>query len=202
MKPISVHVIKIDAVAAAKEKLLATLNKEDLERYSRYRREEDKLRFLGGRALIYRLVGSPIRFEEKGKPFVQGSKHFSISHSGDFVGIALDDSAPVGLDIEGRSDASQSLVNHVCSQPEIDFIEKKGLDAFFEIWTKKEALIKCTGTGMTVSLKEINVAKEGENEYMGRLFYIQHIVLGAYHLSVCSSRKFDKILIQQETQIV
>ena len=202
MEPISVFITKLETLVSEKEELLSKLKPEDLERYNRYRQEEDKLRFLGGRALIYKHVGSPIQLEEKGKPFVAGEKHFSISHSGDYVAIALDEAAPLGVDIECRSEASQSLVEHVCSEPEIDFIKKHGQDSFFEIWTKKEALIKCTGTGMTVSLKSIDVTKEGKFEYMGHVFCVCHTTFDGYHLSVCSAREFDKILIQQETQIV
>ena len=202
MEPISVYITSLNTIASAKEELLSKLNQEDLERYNRYRREEDKLRFLGGRALVYRHVGSPIEFEEKGKPYVKGAKQFSISHSGDYVVLAVDDSAPIGVDIEGRSEASQSLIDHVCSEPEIDFIRNHGQDSFFEIWTKKEALIKCTGTGMSVPLKSINVAENGKIEYTCRVFYIRHKIFDGYHLSVCSTREFDEILIQQETQII
>ena len=201
-EPIVVYILKISTVILNKEALLSKLSQQDLSRFNRYLCEEDKLRFLGGRALIYRHVGTPIEFEEKGKPFVRGAQNFSISHSGDYIAIALDKVSPVGVDIEGRREVSDLLIERVCSKQEINLIHAGNPDLFFEIWTKKEALTKCTGTGITVPLNEINVAKNSEIEYTGRLFYISHTLFDGHHLSVCATRNFGEMLIQQETQIV
>lgn len=100
------------------------------------------------------------------KPYLKGSEYeFSISHSGEYA-MAVIAKHPVGADLErvGR-DASKAL-RRICSASDWNYIERGSNQAAFgdtgqtqdecsgrltrmtEIWTRKEALVKCLGTGI------------------------------------------------------
>ena len=101
-----------------------------------------------------------IRFrkDENGKPHVVGLPiHFNVSHSGDFVACAVDNS-PVGIDIEQIRSIRPALVKKVCTEAERAYVEDQEGDMlvrFFEVWTSKEAWFKYIGTGIT-DLKSVD----------------------------------------------
>lgn len=94
-----------------------------------------------------------------GKPFVVGSAglHFSVSHSGNVIIIALSD-REVGIDIEDvRRDVSWAGIAHrVFSDEEWKRVLDRGEDLTecFAMWVAKEAVLKCTGEGIAGNLLE------------------------------------------------
>ena len=97
---------------------------------------------------------------EKGKPYF---KHipdlfFSISHTDGLTVIALSD-CEVGIDVERLKKADLRIIKRFLKE-EADYITECDSDRrFFEIWTKKEAYLKCKGTGLSGGLKSVNVLK-------------------------------------------
>ena len=57
---------------------------------------------------------------------------------------------PVGIDIQKISEPKAGVVERVCNKKELDEIENSSDKAteFTKIWTQKEAVIKCKGTGI------------------------------------------------------
>lgn len=103
-----------------------------------------------------------------GKPHLTGDKvHFSISHSGDFVACAVNDT-PVGIDVEKIRTVDLPLIKRVCTQEELSFVlknEDNTIDEntcvrFLMVWCAKEAYLKYTGVGLKGGLKSISVANE------------------------------------------
>ena len=94
--------------------------------------------------------------DSKGKPFTHiNNTFFSISHSGDFVCVAID-SVPIGVDIEVIRDINPAVIKKVCSDSDLIFLESGDETLnFFKIWTAKEAYFKMVGTGIR-GLKEIS----------------------------------------------
>ena len=81
---------------------------------------------------------------------------FSISHTDGLTVIALSD-CEVGIDVEKVRKADLRVVRRF-SKEEADYITEKESDRrFFEIWTKKEAYLKCKGTGISGGLNSVNV---------------------------------------------
>lgn len=115
---------------------------------------------------------------ESGKPFCKSHKeiHFSISHSGDFVAVAISDKE-VGIDIETLKNPTEKLIARVCSDNEKNLIDssKNKAEKFTEMWTKKEAYLKALGTGIDRELKcvdttKLNFLTENNEEFILSVF--------------------------------
>ncbi|MGX1885324.1 4'-phosphopantetheinyl transferase family protein [Streptomyces sp. NPDC055287] len=92
-----------------------------------------------------------------GRPVVPGAPvHFSLSHAGDVVIVALA-SAPVGVDVEEvpRPDlaaATATTALHPAELRELAALAPGARGAAFaRCWTRKEAYLKATGTGLNVA---------------------------------------------------
>ena len=96
---------------------------------------------------------------ERGKPYCKSHReiYFSLSHSGNFLALAISD-RDVGIDIERIRQAKEDLVRRVCCENEISLIfsSENPDEAFTEIWTKKEAYLKALGTGIDRELTSVD----------------------------------------------
>ncbi|MCX4824717.1 4'-phosphopantetheinyl transferase superfamily protein [Streptomyces sp. NBC_01142] len=97
-----------------------------------------------------------------GRPHVPGyAVHFSLSHTGGIVMIALAE-APVGIDVEALPDpATVSEVAarlHPRERTELAALPAAERPAAFaRCWTRKEALLKATGVGLNEDLSLTHV---------------------------------------------
>jgi phosphopantetheinyl transferase len=97
-----------------------------------------------------------------GKPFASGSPfHFNISHSHDSLVIAVS-LADVGIDLERKRPVVTDQLAMACmSRPERAELSlmsgPAALEYFFRIWTAKEALLKASGVGLQVEMKQISL---------------------------------------------
>lgn len=95
---------------------------------------------------------------EHGKPFLidHPEVHFNISHCKNGIAVAVSD-APVGIDIESFRQVSESLLSYTMNEEERRVIQESDdpMRTFIEYWTKKEAVFKLHGTGITHHLHEL-----------------------------------------------
>lgn len=95
---------------------------------------------------------------EHGKPSLAHypDVHFNLSHckSGLAVVVGL---SPVGIDIESFRKGSTALVNRTMNPAEAEWIRSSAdpIEAFTQFWTKKEAVVKLRGTGITDDLHRV-----------------------------------------------
>lgn len=102
----------------------------------------------------------PYRYNEKGKP-VNDKFFFSISHSGEYAVCACA-ATPVGVDIQKIKKANIEIAKRFFSDDEFEYV-KNGHnkdERFFEIWTKKEALVKAFGQGIDADFSKFSVLKD------------------------------------------
>lgn len=88
-------------------------------------------------------------------------KAFNISHSGDFVVLAVSDSE-IGVDIECKTDPGRRVTERFFTEAEKSYVRND--DDFRRIWTMKEAFIKCLGKGLSIPLRSFSVAKQDEKQ--------------------------------------
>ena len=64
-----------------------------------------------------------------GKPYIDGSKHFNISHCEDFLVIAVSNTE-IGVDVEKVKEYNFKLANKVFNVSELAFVEKSKNKAY------------------------------------------------------------------------
>jgi 4'-phosphopantetheinyl transferase len=159
--------------------LVGLLDAHEHDRLGRLRRPADRARYLAAHALV-RLVlagdgasAARLVFDRScrcggahGKPVLPGGPGFSLSHSGNLVGVAVRPDGPVGLDVEqvrALADLA-ALAGHVHSPAELARAAAPEPTAFFRTWTRKEALLKATGDGLATPMTALTLAPDGSVE--------------------------------------
>ncbi len=149
------------------------LDAEEICRYRRFLKEEDRLRFAGGRIFTKLIVAAYLGIKaeyiainalKNAKPVIMGETglEYNISHSGDMILLAFSASAEVGVDIEKTDPhidaASLCTVLH---PKEKEAVLRCGTDEFYRIWTNKEAYVKAVGKGFSISPESFFVHENG-----------------------------------------
>jgi 4'-phosphopantetheinyl transferase len=141
------------------ERLLSPL---ELERAGRFHFDTDRARFVASRGTLRIILGETLgttpesiafAFGIHGKPVVSGRPdgiEFSLSRSQDRCAVVVSHGTPVGIDIEAvrpLDDAVEMAKNRFkpAEAAAIDSSEK-----FFALWTRKEAVAKALGWGLTL----------------------------------------------------
>ncbi len=160
------------------------LDAQEIERLDRLRRAPDRARFLAAHALtrlvLAPLVGQPPQAlvfdrrcrcgEQHGKPTLPGGPQFSFTHGGELVGVAVRaDGGPIGLDVEQVRELSDldGMARHICSPTELTRPLPAAPDSFFTAWTRKEALLKATGEGISSPMAGITLGPDGVEQWIG-----------------------------------
>ena len=89
------------------------------------------------------LVAS-LEYTEKGKPFVPGWHHFSISHS-ENTWTVLFDEKECGIDVQYEKDVDMDKVAGRVFAPEDAEAAKASKETFFQLWARREAALKAAG---------------------------------------------------------
>lgn len=105
---------------------------------------------------------------EKGKPyFAELPVAFSVSHTGNlWVCLMTAGNDPVGVDIQTARDYSfEKIASRYYTEAEQQLVSENGADAFFRIWTRKEAYAKYTGMGLGSYLGSVSCIENKEVEF-------------------------------------
>jgi 4'-phosphopantetheinyl transferase len=128
--------------------------------YEPFARDELALPTLAARLMVLdylRGKGLPDQPWQKyphGKPQTQSGLHFNISHSQQNVVVAFHNS-DIGIDIEVVRKVNHPSFKRVFGHEELSYIGRSD-ERFFELWTRKEALIKADGRGFSLPVNQIN----------------------------------------------
>lgn len=123
------------------------------------------LREIAGRYLQQAPKSIQFAYNDFKKPFLKDypSLQFNLSHSADRALIAFTKDNPVGVDIELMKELFTSeIITRYCHSDEIAFFNglpnHEKCAAFFQLWTRKEALIKAVGQGLKIPLNSFAVS--------------------------------------------
>ncbi len=183
-------------------RLLPLISQERQERIAKMAVNGDKIRSLFAELLIRYEVSEQLGADfnllefgknEFGKPFIIGKNgyDFSVSHSARAVAFA-GVSSRVGVDIERIRRRKSGLSERFFAENEIKFIEGSETpdEAFFEIWTKKEAYSKMLGKGLAAGFSSFDVTGNA----LDCKFFTK--ITNGYAFSVCE----EKISALPETE--
>lgn len=169
---------RVSAPPVAWDVLERTVAREELDRAARFVHDIDARRHILGRGIVRLLLGPLLGIDAGaicfttsglGKPLLEDGPSFSISHSGDYVLVALAAEGRLGADVEAirplrnlpslaRTSFGADEYEHVMGLPEAE-----RLLPFFRTWTRKEAILKALGCGLS-GLSNISVSAEPDVE--------------------------------------
>lgn len=120
-------------------------------------------------------ISDNIEFNKNGKPHIAGIPDYSISHSENTWAIIFSD-APCGLDIQYNKKAKlEKIAVKLYQEDEQESVNKLGIDEFFRIWSRREALIKAVGSSVFYDVP----STMGDSAiYEGAMWRIYDISLG------------------------
>jgi 4'-phosphopantetheinyl transferase len=160
----------------------AHLSPDEMLRANRFHFERDRRRFIAARATLRILLGRylatkpdaiALGYTRNGKPFVAddaASLHFNVSHAHERALYAVSPSCVLGVDIEylnrdidysGLAERFFTNREYVALQRIPESARKR---AFFACWTRKEAVVKATGDGLSLPLDQFEVTIEPDAE--------------------------------------
>jgi 4'-phosphopantetheinyl transferase len=136
---------------------------------------------------------------ENQKPFIKNRPFFNIAHSGKIVIVGFNDYEEIGVDIEEmRNIDFKSLITFFHPKEKL-FLEEKLFDRnhFYNIWTKKEALLKALGIGLLEGLNHLNVLEQPINNK----WHLHEIEVDfSYKCAVCTTSKNNNIIVKKIDQ--
>lgn len=154
------------------------------------RNPEERLRSAAA-GLLLKLVFGEERAEallqnEHGKPFFEHGPEFCLSHSG-FYAVLAAGNLPLGVDIEAPT-AYKEKVAARCFTPEEQTFAQTHKNGFGLVWTKKEAVMKASGAGFSLSPASFCVL-ENPCAAGGTLYYLTEAEYGGYAFALASAEE-------------
>ena len=141
--------------------------------------------YLLGRVLLRRLLAERLccppdalvfRTGEHGKPtLVSHDWQFNLSHSGDWLVLALCQQGPLGVDVEMglRQRPVLPLAQRFYAPEEYQWLlalpSREQTSAFYRLWSRKEAVLKAQGAGIAAGLDKVRFVPEEEWRLDNRL---------------------------------
>ncbi|GAB3947686.1 hypothetical protein GCM10028805_20400 [Spirosoma harenae] len=170
-------------------------------RAQRFRRQEDRNRFLYTRYILRTLLSNYLKqcpdqilFTTgiNGKPEMKNNPSwcFNVSHSGNWILIAVG-TGNVGIDIEKIDPdfSFQDIVSLQFSLEEQRYIAVSSMPrlAFYKIWTRKEALLKATAKGMDDDFAQIPSLDGSHTKESKLIGATDDWTVGSFGVSECYS---------------
>jgi len=141
---------------------------------------------------IYNIENYRIEKWEHGKPFIPDYPHihFNLSHCRGLIVCGFSDSE-IGIDAELIRPYNGKAAKRIFSAEEMEYTEQSMYpdEAFFRLWTLKEALGKNLGTGLFSSLSEAVFRINGEVPECSiypEKYFVQKIIQKKWVVSICA----------------
>ena len=152
-------------------RLQSELSPDEYRHWHEIRQPGRQREYLLGRILLRRLLaerlGCPpdtlvFRTSEHGKPtLVSHDWQFNLSHSGDWLVLALCQQGPLGVDVEMglRQRPVLPLAQRFYAPDEYQWLlalpSREQASAFYRLWSRKEAVLKAQGAGIAAGLDKV-----------------------------------------------
>lgn len=155
--------------------LQSLLPESERQQAARFRFAAGRERFVLGRAMLRSVLAGhlgiaqssiDLKTSEYGKPQLADESvgvHFNLSHSGELVLLALARGMEIGVDVEQLRPVKRrdQIARGILSEAQWRTYEAMNGDqrqqAFFRVWTRKEAIVKATGRGLSFPLADVEV---------------------------------------------
>ncbi len=136
---------------------------------------------------------------EHGKPFLPDypNIHFNISHCKGLLLCGFSESE-IGVDAELIRPYNGRAAKRIFSAEEMEAVQRSSCpdEAFFQIWTLKEALGKNLGTGLSSLMSEITFILDGRQPRClayPEKYFVQKIIQKKWVVSICTDNPLNFI---------
>lgn len=180
-----------------------TLEVSRLERIDKCRNKEARKTLICAGVLLSEVLSqkglevSLIEYSELDKPYIKGSKNlfFNMSHSGDYVAIALS-GQEIGVDVQKPSAYNENVVRKISSEEERIKYERMCVTDFGYLWAIKESFSKLKGDGILMDFSKITFDEaDGSITYYtdGKIcgYGVKADVADGYSLVVCGKERLS-----------
>lgn len=199
-------------------RLLSVLSFSEKEKIYKFKKSQDAKTSLISRYLLRKVVSLFVRVKpdnlvlgenKYNRPTLEYPKicglDFNVTHSGDWIAIAVNKYGRVGIDVEEIKPIDLSIAKNIYTIEELHYLyEQSGqeIENFYKIWTLKESFIKAVGEGLSYPLKDFHFEfRKNESIEMisrrrnGKWYFKMYDIGTDYKLALCASKnKFpDKI---------
>jgi 4'-phosphopantetheinyl transferase len=167
---------------------LGLLSTEIAGNILRKKQEKDIQLAIGGKLLLMQVLKElqmplsldDLKYTEYHRPYFNAAFDFNISHSGNVVVCCGTMEGRVGIDVELEHQVNLSDFTNCFKTNEWNKILNTGHQnkAFFNFWTRKEAVLKAAGTGFNTPLLDIDVSTD-EVPYNDHIYYLTKVDLYA-----------------------
>ena len=186
MEIVKLYVLDVDTAFHHKKQLLESVNDKQREKALRYKNEIDQVRSLASAYLMNRLSKEPLQYNDTGKPFFANGPFFNVSHSGQFIVMAVSNK-DIGVDIEENVEKDMSSLIRIFNEVEARMIKEHS--DFYYLWCAKESLIKCIGSSIN-KIREIPALPlNGLKTYKGQDFWCETFIEDKHIISITRMSK-------------
>lgn len=155
----------------------AILSLDERNRAKHLRFPDHKRRFIASRSALRHILAQYLNkrpeqisfhYSEHNKPFLPDNRlQFNLAHSKDLAVYAVTLDTPIGIDIEKIQEEDKfNVAARFFSDEEkselAKFSGREKIAAFYQIWSRKEALIKANGKGLTIPLSSFSVSLDDQ----------------------------------------
>lgn len=186
MEVVKLYTINIETAFRHKRVLLTKVNEAQKEKALRYKNEIDQIRSLTSSYLINSLSKETLCFNETGKPYFPNGPFFNVSHSGQYIVMAVSNKN-IGVDIEENVEKDMSSLNKIFNEAESKML--KVHTDFYYLWCAKESLIKCIGSSIG-QIKEVPALPlNGVKTFKGKDYQCQTFIFDKHIVSIAREGK-------------
>lgn len=223
--PHEIHLWRIDLAITTTQQnhAFSLLDTTEQKRALTFHFVKHQRRFIAARASLRLILSRYLSLTAKelifhytshGKPFIAPSQNtacidFNLSHSGEMALCAISNNHPVGVDIEQYSERNYlGLAKRFFSLEEYQALLNLPIaqhcQAFFHIWTQKEAFIKAIGEGLSYPLDKfsVNVLPPASIRHIqdddAKRWFIHSFVIPPYYAAVTSPQTIHQLYYWQE----
>ena len=203
LAPEEIHVwgVHVPDMLDRMDRLFHVLNEQEREKAGRFRRESDRYSSIAARGGLRILLGGYgkrpadeilFAYSENGKPHMENSSiSFNVSHSGDWVVIAVGRDREIGVDIELIKPEMEvgSIAKRYYLPEEFAALEtaENPQVMFFRQWVRKEAYVKASGSTLFSELSRMPVPMDDGAERDG--WYFHHLEAGSRYAAAVATDK-------------
>ena len=174
-----------------------------------YKSREEQLSRICGKLLLSRLLSesglgsmatlADLSYNEYAKPYMHADVDFSIAHSGSVVICALSKEYKIGVDVEKIKETEISIFKDHFTCGEWSYIANSPdpLTGFYNLWVRKEAVMKATGKGIFQSATETDASKDQVVIEKTAYFIKDIFIKDGYAACVATQEKGAEIVIKE-----